>query len=432
MKKIVDFSIKYPVLISLLIWIAFYFLPFKPKPFGDGEYHAGTIDLLNFLSNNFQGNVRIDKGLLTLFYYSIPYSIAYFFKNESIYYLCGIVFNGLTILLSIYLLFKTFEILKFSRKSQFWTLIIINVFPIHFYYSMGILAESASFLAVSIFIYAYVKILNFENYSKNYFLLSVSLVVLGGTRPNLLPFVGLFLVYFIFQKYKLNQKMLVCVIILFSFLCLFNIEKKISKPSENFKSIVFRNQILWSRFELRNEPFNWLPQHGQDQFSSKDYLDNLKKRNELNEFCVKNNLEPTKYYAKWVFQDILQNPLITIRQYFLKFFQAQSFIISPLMRSNKSNFLKYGIHGAINSINYILIFASIFGLIRIYIKRKFNLFIPFFILWSWALVYVFLFHSEQRYMFPIRPMLIFLFAYYLNESNLKTQKTVTPKNKSIN
>ncbi len=414
MKKIIDFVVKYPIAISLFVWILFYLLPFKPKPFGDGEYHAGTIDLLNFINNGFQGNIRIDKGLITLFYYFIPYSLAYFFQNEQVYFVFGIIFNGIILLYSIKLLFKTFNLLHFAKKSQFYTLLIINVFPIHFYYSMGILAESASFFAVSLFIYSYINIINFDKKIKYFVFLAISLVILGGTRPNLLPFIILFLMFFTFQKIAINKKLIFCSILIISFSILYVIENKISKPTENFKSIVFRNQILWSRFELRNEPFNWLPQHGQDKFASQDYNDNLNKRKELNFICLKNNLEPTNYYINWVANDIVQNPLLTLRQYFLKFFQSQSFIISPLMKSNKSNFIKYGIHLGINSINYILIFASIWGLINMYKLKKFNLFIPFFLLWSWSLLYVFIFHSEQRYMFPIRPVLIFLFAYSIN------------------
>ena len=396
MKKIVNVAIKYPVTISLIIWILFYFMPFKPKPFGDGEYHAGTIDLLNYLNAGLQGNVRIDKGLFTLFYYLFPYSLAYYFQNEHIYFLFGIVFNALAILLAIKLLFKTFALLNFSNRSQFLTLVILNIFPIHFYYSMGILAESAAFLGISLFIWAYINIIYFNKTFIYFALLAISMVIIGGTRPNLLPFIVIFSIYFIFQQFDFRKKFLFFAILFCSFSTLILLEKKLVGPAENFKSVVFRNQILWSRFELRNEPFNWLPQHGQDKFASQDYKDNLNKRNELNSIIKVNNLEPTKYYLKWVVNDILENPLLTARQYFLKFFQSQSFIITPLMHSSKSNFVKYGIHIGINSINYILIFGSIFGLINLYKLKKFNLVVPLFLFWAWSLCYVFIFHSEQR------------------------------------
>ncbi|NTV84658.1 MAG: hypothetical protein HGA23_10220 [Bacteroidales bacterium] len=45
---------------------------------------------------------------------------------------------------------------------------------------------------------------------------------------------------------------------------------------------------------------------------------------------------------------------VDVHENVLKFFQSQSFIISPLMKSNKSNFVKWSIHIYINAINYLL------------------------------------------------------------------------------
>ncbi len=103
--------------------------------------------------------------------------------------------------------------------------------------------------------------------------------------------------------------------------------------------------------------------------ASSDYLNNLAKRAELDSICEANKLDKTAYYVNWVKDDIVQNPLLTIRQYGLKFFQSQSFIISPLIRSNKSNYVKYGVHIYINSINYVLIFFSIAAIV-VFVETK--------------------------------------------------------------
>lgn len=414
MKKIINFVAKNPVKITALICFVFYFLPFKPKPFGDGEYHEGTIQLIHYILNGFEGNVRVDKGLFTLFYYLIPYSLAYVFHSNTIYYLFGIVFNSIIVCLSIYFLFKTFKLLSFSKKSQTYSIIILSLFPIHAYYAMGILAETAAFFSISLFIYAWIKIISDSNSLKYFMILSFSLIMLVGTRPNLIPFLILFLLYFWCLKFNWKIKIgfstsIVLVLFLLTFF-----ESKVNHVSEDFKSTVFRNQILWSRFELRDEPFNWLPQHGQDKFASRDYLNNLKKRQELDSICEVNHFDKTTYYLNWVKDDILQNPILTLRQYFLKFFQSQSFIITPLMKSDKSNTIKYGIHIYINIINYTLVLLGIVGLYLLLKNKNYQLFLPILFLWSWSLLYVFVFHSEQRYLFPMRPMLLFLFGYSLN------------------
>ncbi|MDI6034148.1 hypothetical protein QLS91_13790 [Flavobacterium sp. LB2P84] len=373
--------------------------------------------------NGFQGSVRVDKGLFTLFYYIVPYSLAYVFHNDAVYYLFGVVFNSVILCLSIHYLFKSLDLMNFSTKSKFWTVLVLNLFPIHVYYGFGILAETGSFFAVCLFVYFWVKITIGKSYSfADFILLAFSIGMLIGFRPNLFPFVFLFLVYFLILKLE-NKYKVVFISTLFGILLfLTSAEGRLSATDGDFKKEIFRKQLLWSRFELRDEPFNWLPQHGQDEFVSSDYLNNLLKRRELDSICELQKLDKTAYYIDWVADDILTHPLLTLRQYSLKFFQSQSFIISPLMKSNKSNWIKYGIHFYINSINYVLIFSSIFGVFLLIKIRTYRLLIPFLFLWFWSLLYVFVFHSEQRYMFPMRPVLVFLFAFTINTyCDLKSQ-----------
>lgn len=415
MKRLIDFAIKHPVAVTALVCFVFYFLPFKPKPFGDGEYHDGTLQLIQYVLNGFQGDVRVDKGLFTLFYYFIPYAAVYYFKKQMLFYWSGVIFNSIVICVGVRYLYKTFDILHLSDRSKLWTLVVLNFFPIHVYYAMGILAEAGSFLAVCILVYLWIKITAAKLYAVTDLVsLGLTIVILIGFRPNLLPFALLFLIYLLLLKINLQSKLIFATTLILSMALLSFAEKELSKNDGDFKKEVFRKQLLWSRFELRDEPFNWLPQHGQDGFESVDYLNNLDKRNELDSICDANKLDKTDYYINYVVKDIVHHPFLTLRQYSLKFVQAQSFIISPLMKSNKSNFVKWGIHIYINSINYILVFFSLAAALILWKEKKFRLLLPFLLLWSWSLVYVFIFHSEQRYMFPMRPVLFFLFAYFVN------------------
>ncbi|HEY6142798.1 MAG TPA: hypothetical protein VIV55_05115 [Flavobacterium sp.] len=415
MKKIIDFVSKHPVVVTALVCVVFYFLPFKPKPFGDGQFHSGTQELIQFILNGFQGNVHIDKGFLTLFCYLIPYSLVYSFHNDHLFYLSSVVFSCAFVCYSVYLIFKTLDIMEFDVKTKFIALIILSIFPIHIYYAMGVIGEVFAFFAVSVFVFTWVKITKLKTDSlMSYVYLALSLVLLYGIKPTMIPFIFAFTVCLLFFKVKLVNK-IVFTFIIFLIPILGMIEKNMDNSGFDFKSTIFRNQILWSRFELRDEPFNWLPQHGRDGFESSDYLNNLAKREELDSICNVDKLDKTNYFVHWVVNDIVENPLLTLRQYSLKFFQSQSFIISPLMKSNKSNLVKWGIHIYINSINYLLVLVSIWSMYILFKRKEYQLFIPFLMFWGWSLVYVFVFHSEQRYMFPARPILIVLFAYGFNE-----------------
>ncbi|MFV8342115.1 hypothetical protein [Flavobacterium sp. XS2P39] len=414
MKRIVDFVIKHPISITALVCFLFYFLPFKPKPFGDGEYHEGTIQLIDYIVNGFDGNVRVDKGLFTLFYYFVPYSFAYVFHSDTLYYLFGIIFNSVVTCFAIKYLFASLDLMNFSIKSKFWVIVVMTLFPIHVYYAYGILAESAAFLAVTLFIYSWVKITTNSTSVKYFLILALSMMMLEGTRPNLLPFLVLFLLYVLITKIEWKNKIIFISTLVLMLFLLTTVESKINNTDRVYKKDMFRNQLLWSRFELRDEPFNWLPQHGQDEFASSDYRNNLLKRKELDSICDANKQDKTTYFINWVTNDIIDNPGLTVRQYVLKFFQSQSFIISPLMKSNKSNFVKYGVHIYINSINYVLVLTSLWAMFLLVRNKEYQLFFPILFLWGSSLVFVFLFHSEQRYMFPMRPVLMFLFAYFVN------------------
>jgi hypothetical protein len=280
---------------------------------------------------------------------------------------------------------------------------------------MGILAEAGSFFAVCMLVYFWIKITTDKLCAiTDFVLLALTIAVLTGFRPNLLPFVILFVIYLFVIKINSHYKFIFATTLISAIALLGFAEKALNNSDGEFKKVVFRNQLLWSRYELRDDPWNWLPQDGQKEFATSDYLHNLEKRDELDSICVANNLDKTSYYIRWVANDIIQNPIVTLRQYGLKFFQSQTFVISPVMKYNQNTVVKWGIHIYINSINYVLVFFSMAAVVVMWRQKKYQIMMPFLLLWGWSLVYVFIFHSEQRYMFPMRPVLLFLFAYFVN------------------
>lgn len=422
MKKAADWAVKNPFWVTALCCVVFYLLPFKPKPFGDGDYHIGTIQLIDFIVNGFTGSVMVNKGFLTLFFYLPSYLVVYPFHNDSAYFASGVIFSCVLVCLAVRYLFRAFDVMEFPDSTKKIMLLLLCLFPVHVYYAMGIIGEAFGFFAVSLFVYYWVRIVKSENPSPNFFaVIALCLVMIYGFKPSMLPFVAVCAVYVLVLKFGWRQK-LTFVAFFLLMPALFFLEQKLDHSKLDFKETVFRHQILWSRFELRDEPLNWMPQHGQDAFASSDYLNNLKKRNELNAMCEAQHLDKTKVFVDWVRNDIAEHPGLALRQYFLKFFQSQSFIISPLMKSAKPAIVKYGIHIYINLINLILVLFGLFGLVRLFRKEQYKLVMPFFFFWGWCLLYICLFHSEQRYMFVFRSGLVFLAAYSINAFLQRRQK----------
>ncbi len=415
MKKFIDWALRSPFWVTALVCVVFYLLPFKPKPFGDGDYHIGTIQLIDYVLAGFHGNVMVNKGFLTLFCYFIPYLIAWPFKSDTAFFLSGVIFTCLFVCLAVRNLFTAFDLMHFNRKAKICVLLILCLFPVHVYYAMGIIGEGFGFFAVSVFVLYWCRIWKSDApMPKHFAILALSLVLIYGLKPSMLPFVIVCAGYILILKMPWKPKLvfLTCMLLLPS---LWMLEKKMDTSDMDFKADVFRKQILWSRFELRDEPLNWMPQHGDRKVASSDYLHNLEKRRELDSLSDATGQDPTKVYADWVKNDILSHPLLTMRQYVLKFFQSQAFIITPLMKSGKSNLVKYGIHIYINAINCILVVISLLSAVLLVRRKKYRLVLPFIFFWGWALMYVCIFHSEQRYMFIFRAAMVFLFAYWAND-----------------
>ena len=100
----------------------------------------------------------------------------------------------------------SFEIMNFSKKAKFYTLILLCLFPIHIYYAMGIIGEAFAFFAIASFVYLWIKINYAKEYSElDFVYLGLSLVLLYGIKPTMIPFIGVFMVYLFSSQYIVIQ-----------------------------------------------------------------------------------------------------------------------------------------------------------------------------------------------------------------------------------
>lgn len=416
--------------LTFLLCILFYFLPFKPKPFGDGEYHQGTLQLLQFIRHGFSGEVEVTKGLFTLIYYLVPYSFASIFNTEKAYLLFGLVYNWIAVSAAVGVLFKLFREQGFSIRLQWFVFLLLNLFPIHVYYSMGILAETAAFLLSSLFVYFLVTIYHGKKDSYLHYIgLSLSLALFISVRPNFMPYALLFLPLVFFMKKPSTYRSIAAGVFVSAICLLVMSERKLDHTDAEFKKFQLVKGFVWSRYELRDEPFNWLPQHGMDAFASSDYKNNIKKRVELMQLCKEQHLDLQEYAFHWMINDIQQHPGLFLRQTILKYVQSQTFVVTPLMKSKKSSVLKWGVHIYINLLNYILL-LSVFYSVWLWWKQKqaYSFFLPLLLFYATAFITIFFLHSEQRYVFPTRPEVLVMFAFGVHawSQSRKQQSPIQP------
>jgi hypothetical protein len=130
MKKAAEWAIRNPFWVTALTCAIFYLLPFKPKPFGDGDYHIGTIQLIDFILNGFSGNVMVNKGLLSLFCYLPAYAVAYPFHSDAVYFTFGVILQCFFICMAVKLLFDAFALMGFQGKPKFlyWCCCVCSLF----------------------------------------------------------------------------------------------------------------------------------------------------------------------------------------------------------------------------------------------------------------------------------------------------------------
>ena len=198
MRKLIEdkFDI-YIILFSLALFLVVMFLPFKSKPFGDGDFHREAKNLSLYI----KGEVGYEKVLITrapapVFFYSIPYTFVSKDSSDNTYWWAAFSFTGIITTLSILFIRKAGNLL-FNKQIGLFTCILFFIFPLHAYYSMGIGAEQLGFFGSSIALFGWALIYNeskqvgTNNTLKKVWILVLGLTILILSRPNTLLILGM-------------------------------------------------------------------------------------------------------------------------------------------------------------------------------------------------------------------------------------------------
>jgi hypothetical protein len=412
----IDFSVKRVnlavVIISALILLIVFNLPFKVNPLGDYTFHNESKNLALFI----KGKVAFDKVVVTrapgpILFYTPVYLLAPADASDDQLWVYGVSFTSIIITLSLLLIFRIGTAF-FSKEVGLLGVLLFFSFPIHSYYSLAIAAEIPAFFSLTLAIYGWSIAVAEPHKKRGWILLVIGMWWFILNRPNTMLLLGvLFLVivysFFrdktFFEKYgkKLGLTFLSVFILGLGVLELAKLMTG-SKTAENQESL-FYHVALQGRYQFREEPTDFRFWDSDNRPDSKDYQNWNKKGEELGGIIAKTHRPYNEVYRDFIIDDAIAHPFWFTRQFFVKCLYGHITIISKVQPNQfhlgpfRGSLGFWAVLFIINSINLlVLVGAGIF----LFTEKKL---LHYWIFWG-VTVALLLFHGltymEPRYIFP--------------------------------
>lgn len=423
------------ILISSLMMLVVLNLPFKAKPFGDDTFHVEAKNLARYIKGDFDyDKVTVTKAPGPIIFYTLPYLVAPSSATDNQLWVYATIFTFLIVTISLLMIFKIGYTL-FSKEVGLLAVLLFFIFPIHCYYSLGILAEVPAFFSLTLALYGWSIAFEDSNKRKGWVLLIMGLWFLILNRPNtmLILILGILIVLYAFIRKKdffnsYGKKMILtfCTVGLMGYGTL-QLAKYITgtKSNENQEGLFYYVAHL-GRFQFREEPTDFRFWDNDNRADSKDYQNWGKSGGELGDIIAKTHKPSNQVYKEFLINDALEHPFWFARQFFVKCFyghvyfinsvQPKDFHLGPI-RGTAAYWLVILI---INCINLLLIFG-----VFIFLFKEKNL-LNYWLFWA-IIVSLLIFHGltymEPRYMFPSRVALYLMSAAGLYQVGWIKNKT---------
>jgi hypothetical protein len=422
----IDFSTSritvFIVLVSTILTLLVSNLPFKANKFGDMNFHIESKNAALFL----KGKVDFDKVVITkapgpVLFYTPVYLLAPVDATDDQLWLYAVVFLSILTTLSLLLIFRI-GCSFFSKEVGLLALLLFFIFPIHCYYSFGILAEIPAFFSLSLAIFGWA--LAFKEPAKNlgWIILNVGLWLIIMNRPNTMLLLGLLLAVIIysffknkpfFDDYGKKLAFTFLTVTILSFIGLQLAKRTTLNTSGENQETLFYFVAHQGRFQFREEPLDFRFWDSNNRSDSKDYQNWVKSREELAAEMTQTNRSFAAVYKDFVISDALAHPFWFARQFFVKSMYGNLNVISKV----KPNEFKLGpFKGAIGYWSFLLILnfinlINLVGVILFLVKEK--KLIKYWVFWGITLsllVFHGLTYMEPRYIFPSKVALYLMSA----------------------
>jgi len=323
----------------------------------------------------------------------------------------AVVFTFVIGMISLLLIFKIGTVF-FSKEVGLLSVLLFFAFPIHCYYSLGILAEMPAFFSMALALYGWSIAFVEPDKKRGWILLTIGMWFLILNRPNAVLLLGiLFLVIgYSFFKNKLlyatyGKKLVFTFLgVLILGLGALQLAKKVNgNESGGSQESYFYYVAHIGRFQFREEPTDLRFWESDNRPDSKDYQNWIKSGSQLDIEISKTNHSYNSVYREFLITDMIEHPLLTTRQFLIRCMYGHLNIISKVQPAQFSLGPLNGAFGfwlfllVINSINLIVLAGVI-----LFLFQEKNL-INYWIFWGISLALL-IFHGltymEPRYMFP--------------------------------
>jgi len=395
---------------------------FRANRLGDGTFY----DESKILALYIKGEVPLDQVVITkapgpILFYTPLYLLASSDATADQLWVYGVVFTFVIGVISLLLIFRIATTF-FSKEVGLLSILLFFAFPIHCYYSLGVLAEMPAFFSLAVGLYGWSIAFAEPQKKRGWLLLILGMWLLILNRPNATLLLGvLFLVLgYSFFKNKpffdqYGKKLAVTFFsVLFLGLGTSQLVNTINGSKSSGSQEYYLNYVTHiGRFQFREEPTDLRFWESDNRPDSKDYQNWTRSQIELDSVIASSKLSFNEVYRSFIINDIIEHPFWFTRQFVVRSFYGHINIISKVQPNQFHLGPFHGVFGfwffilIVNAINLLVLVG-----VTIFLFKEKNL-IRYWLFWGiWLGLLVFhgLTYMEPRYLFPSKVALYIISA----------------------
>lgn len=417
------------ILVSVFLYVGIANMPFKAKPFGDKDFHTEAKIIAKYMwgRESFE-SVSITKAPGPVLFYLIPYVAVGPDATNDQYWFAGIIWTGLFITMSLFLIKRAGNNFGNPLAGRISVILLLLV-PLQVYYSLGILAEGMAFFGCCMMIYGYSVVTKNDRILQlsDWWPFGVGIVLIILARPNIALLLPLSLLFVFWQIWVrkipffikiAKQFFIVWTISVFILASISLLVKQLPNKRTTLNQEGYLGFVaVIGRFQFREEPWDWRFWDNDIRPDSKDYQNWQNKVAEID--TLSDGSEEMKYknYIDYVVSDVIHHPFNAIKQFFIRAVFGHTLQVNSLDKSKfgvgllKGEWVYWSVHILLNTFNILILIFSIWYMFTKGIFSNFGLII---IPWIALVLFHGFVYMEQRYLFPVRPVMILLASFFIS------------------